>query len=114
MRYRSEIWLADLNPQIGSETGKVRPVLIVQTDLLNEEGHTSTIICPITTNVKDAEYIRIFIKGGTCGVNEDCDIMIDQMRSIDNSRFIKRLGQIPAKKQKLVNEYIKVLLDLDL
>jgi len=47
-----EIWIADLNPQIGTEPGKTRPVLIVQTNLLNSIPHPSTIICPISTNVK--------------------------------------------------------------
>ena len=45
-----EIWIADLNPHFGTETGKTRPVAIVQTDLLNK-FHPSTIICPVTTNV---------------------------------------------------------------
>ncbi len=44
-----DIWLADLNPSIGTEPGKKRPVVIVQTDLLNET-HLSTLICPITSN----------------------------------------------------------------
>lgn len=47
-----EIWIADLNPQIGIEPRKTRPVLIVQTNLLNSIPHPSTIICPISTNVK--------------------------------------------------------------
>ncbi len=42
-----EIWLADLNPTIGTEAGKTRPVLIIQTNLLNEIPHPSTIIIPI-------------------------------------------------------------------
>ena len=57
-----EIWIADLNPRIGTEAGKVRPVIVVQTDLLNKE-HPSTIVCPITTNVKpDSEILRIHLK----------------------------------------------------
>jgi len=55
-----EIWLADLNPQIGTETGKVRPVLVIQTDLLNQIPHLSTIVCPLTTN------ITCFVKPGNC------------------------------------------------
>jgi mRNA interferase MazF len=47
-----EIWIADLNPQIGTEAGKTRPVLIVQTNLLNKIPHPSTIVCPITTNIQ--------------------------------------------------------------
>ena len=40
-----EIWLADLNPRMGTEPGKTRPVVIIQTDLLNDV-HPSTIVCP--------------------------------------------------------------------
>ena len=58
-----EIWIADLNPQIGTEPGKTRPVLIVQTNLLNKILHPSTIVCPITTNVKiDSEILRVHLK----------------------------------------------------
>lgn len=57
-----EIWIADLNPRMGTETGKVRPVIIVQTDLLNSV-HPSTIICPITTNVNpDSDILRVHLK----------------------------------------------------
>lgn len=44
-----DIWVADLNPRMGTEPGKRRPVVILQTDLLNESNHPSTIICPLTT-----------------------------------------------------------------
>jgi len=58
-----QIWIADLNPQKGTESGKTRPVLIVQTNLLNKIPHPSTIICPITTNVKKGtEILRIHLK----------------------------------------------------
>ncbi|MEJ7677319.1 MAG: type II toxin-antitoxin system PemK/MazF family toxin [Segetibacter sp.] len=46
-----EVWIVDLNPRMGTETGKTRPVIIIQTNLLNS-FHPSTIICPITTNVQ--------------------------------------------------------------
>jgi len=47
-----EIWIADLNPQIGTKPGKTRPVLTFQTNLLNKIPLPSTIICPITANIK--------------------------------------------------------------
>lgn len=53
-----DIWIADVEPQRGTETGKVGPVLILQTNLLNNE-HPSTVVCPITTNVeKESEILR--------------------------------------------------------
>jgi mRNA interferase MazF len=107
-----EIWIADLNPRFGTETGKVRPVLIVQTDLLNTI-HPSTIICPITTNVqKKSVLLRIHLQKGTANVKEACDIMIDQIRAIDNKRLIKKIGKIPTKQQGQLKENLKTLFDL--
>jgi mRNA interferase MazF len=47
-----EIWIADLNPQIGTEPGKTRPVIVIQSNLLNKIPHPSTLICPLTANVE--------------------------------------------------------------
>ena len=108
-----EIWIADLNPQIGTETGKTRPVLVVQTDLLNKIPHPSTIICPITTKVKkDSEILRVHIKKGTANVHEDCDIMIDQLRAIDNKRLIKKVGGLPSNYIETVKENIRIILEI--
>lgn len=113
MKYQNEVWLADLNPQIGTEPGKVRPVIVVQTNLLNEQEHNSTIICPITTKIRNAELIRVFLHFGNGGVFDDCEIMVDQIRTIDNSRFIKKLGMISAPQQELLKNYLRAVLDLD-
>ncbi len=109
-----EIWIADLNPQIGTEPGKTRPVLIVQTNLLNKIPHPSTIICPITTNVrKEADVLRVHLKKGMANLNEACDIMIDQIRAIDNTRLIKKIGDLPAALVDKVKENIIITLDLE-
>lgn len=77
-----EIWITDLNPGFGIETGKPRPVVIIQTNLLNK-FHPSTIVCPITTNMKlEADILRVHLTKGYAKLNEDCDIMIDQIRAI--------------------------------
>ena len=109
-----EIWIADLNPQIGTEPGKTRPVLTIQTNLLNKIPHPSTIVCPLTTNVKkDSEILRVHIKKGTANLNQDCDIMIDQIRAIDNKRLTKRIGILPVELIDLVKENIQIILDLE-
>lgn len=109
-----EIWIADLNPQIRTEAGKSRPVLIVQTNLLNKISHPSTIICPITTNVQeDSDILRVHLKKGMANLNENCDIMIDQIRSIDNKRLIKKVGKLPADLIEKIKENISIIIDLD-
>ena len=109
-----EIWIADLNPQIGTEPGKTRPVTIIQTNLLNKIPHPSTIVCPLTTNVKkDSEILRIHLKKGTANLQQACDIMIDQVRAIDNKRLIKRIGKIPPELVDKVKENLQIIMDLD-
>ena len=64
------VYSADLNPKYGTEPGKVRPVVVVQTDMLNE-ALRSTVICPITTNVvPKASLLRVHLKKNEAGLNE--------------------------------------------
>ena len=108
-----EIWIADLNPRAGTEPGKTRPVLTVQTNLLNKIPHPSTVVCPITTNVKmESKILRVHLKKGEAGLVQNCDIMIDQIRAIDNKRLIKKLGSLPIKYTELVKENIAIVMDL--
>ena len=108
-----EIWTADINPQIGTEPGKIRPVLIIQTDLLNSL-HPSTVICPITTNVvKGTEILRVHLNKGIANFQKPSDLMIDQIRAIDNKRLIKKIGELPPDLRKKVMANIKIILDLE-
>ena len=107
-----DIWIADLNPRFGTETGKTRPVVIVQTDLLNKY-HPSTIICPITTNVNlDAEILRVHISKGSAKLKEDCDIMIDQVRAIDNKRLLKKIGELNQEQINFIKSNLEIIFDL--
>ena len=109
-----EIWLADLNPQIGTEPGKTRPVLIVQTNLLNKVPHPSSIICPLTTNIeKSANILRVHLSKGMANLMEDCDVLIDQIRAIDNKRLIKKIGDVPVELISQIKENISIVLDLE-
>jgi mRNA interferase MazF len=109
-----EIWIADLNPQIGTEPGKTRPVLTVQTDLLNKATHPSTIVCPISSNVKKgSDILRVHLKKGMADLHQDCDIMIDQIRAIDNKRLINKIGNLPIDLIDKVKENLRITLDLD-
>jgi len=84
---RGEIYLANLNPKKGDEIGKIRPVLIYQSNMLNNIGHTTTIIIPLSTKlIDDAQPLRYRINKRDA-LDYDSDIVIDQIRSIDNNRL---------------------------
>ncbi len=105
-----DIWIADLNPSRGSEPGKTRPVVIVQTDLLND-SHLSTIVCPVTTNIQpEVELLRVHLK--KTQLDKLSDILVDQIRAIDNKRLIKKVGKLNEEQIKILKRNIGVILDL--
>jgi mRNA interferase MazF len=105
-----DIWLANLNPARGTEPGKIRPVVIVQTNLLNAIN-LSTVICPITTNLQpDVQFLRVPLENGQ--LDKLSDILVDQIRAIDNKRFIKNLGKLTSEQIEILKENIKAVLDL--
>ena len=105
-----EIWLANLNPSKGTEPGKVRPVVVVQTNLLNDI-HLSTLICPITTNVlPDVKILRVTLTKKQ--LDEKSDILVDQLRAIDNKRFIKKLGKLTKEQVLQLKENLRIVLEL--
>lgn len=108
-----DIWLANLDPGFGSEPGKIRPVLIVQNNFITSEGHNSTIVCPLTTNItKGARLLRIRLTPKDTDIFEDSDILIDQIRAIDNKRFVRYLATISDETKLRVKESLGYILDL--
>lgn len=108
-----DIWLANLDPAYGSEAGKIRPVLIVQTSLLLKISHPSTLICPLSTNLKEDTFpLRVRINKSDTDIILDSDILIDQIRAIDNKRFVRYLATIPVETQLRVRESLGYIFDL--
>lgn len=107
---KGRVFIADLNPRMGTEPGKVRPVVVVQTDLLNGV-HPSTVVCPITTRVMpSARFLRVHLLPGEGGLKEVSDILVDQVRAIDNRRLIKATGDISRRSLKRLMENVRILL----
>ena len=105
-----DIWLADLNPSRGTEPGKTRPVVIIQTDLLNE-SHLSSIICPITSNVKpEIELLRVHLNKAQ--LDKPSDILVDQIRAIDNYRLLKKISRLTLIQIRILKQNIAIVLDL--
>lgn len=113
MRKRGEVWLADLNPRRGTEPGKTRPVLIVQAQALLDAGHPSTLIIPLTTQLIDeAEPLRLRIQAQG-KLRKDSDLLVDQLRAIDNQRLIEGpLTRLTAVQLRDVARAIADVLEL--
>jgi len=98
------VYLINLDPTIGHEIKKVRPCIVISPDEMNEHIQT-VIIAPMTT--KSHSYpTRI----GITFQNKRGWIVLDQIRTIDNKRIIKRLGKISAKSITEIKQIIKEML----
>lgn len=108
-----EVWLADLNPRLGTEPGKTRPVLIVQSQALLDVDHPSTLIVPLTTNLIDeTEPLRIRVLA-SAGFSKESDLLIDQLRAVDNTRLVGGpLTLLSPEVLASVDEAIRQVLDL--
>ena len=107
---KGDIWLANLNPaKKNNEVGKVRPVLIFQTNELNQSDYPTTIILPLTTSLADdAEPLRLRVAKRE-KLLKDSDVIIAQIRAIDNTRFLEKLGslsEIEMRKVKMLFDEI--------
>lgn len=109
---RGFLYLADLSPRLGTEPGKVRPVLVIQTDFLNDAGHPSTWVLPCTTRLSGENLLRVPLPRGIAGNREDCEVMIDQSHAIDNRRFVRALKSLPSGLLREVEEKLRRLAGL--
>jgi mRNA interferase MazF len=103
------VYTADLNPRFGTEPGKIRPVVVIQTDSLNLV-HPSTLICPITSNVHpESDLLRVHLRKGEAGLPRSSDILVDQIRAIDNRRFVKELGEIHDRSKLRLLDNLRIV-----
>lgn len=105
------LYMADLNPRFGTEPGKVRPVVVVQTDALNRL-HPSTIVCPLTTKIAGFENpLRVSLPKGVSGLKRASDVLVDQVKSIDNRRLQRTLGALPDPYLSELRAKLLLILD---
>jgi mRNA interferase MazF len=92
---RFDVFLVNLDPTIGSEIKKTRPAVIISPDSMNLSKLKTVIIAPMTSNLKDNFPTRVL----TTFKDKKGQIALDQLRSIDRVRIVKKLGVIEKKTQ---------------
>ncbi len=98
---RYEIYFADLNPTIGSEIKKVRPVVIISQDEMNK--HLETVVaCPLTSKLHPQWRTRLQVK---CA-NAKAEIAVDQIRTISKQRLKKRIDKLSKTKAAQLRKLI--------
>ena len=111
---KGEIYLARLNPRKYNEVGKVRPVFIYQTDMLNDIGHPTTIVLPLSIYLIDGAYPLRYRVTSRDKLEKDSDVLCDQIRAIDNQRIISEsLTQLSYQEIFEIDEQVKIVLGIE-
>jgi len=110
---RGDIVLVNLEPIKGSEQGVTRPCLIIQNDYGNSYSPL-TIIAPLTSKEFTKEFpTNVFILKKDSKLDKDSTILLNQIRTIDKSRIIKKLTKLDGSIMNKVDLAIKVSLGLE-
>lgn len=105
--HRGEIYYADLNPVVGSEQGGIRPVLILQ----NEVGNwfSPTVIVAAMTARGGKAHLPTHVPVGTdSGLRRPSLVLAEQVRTIDKSRLLERVGMLSPEKQEQVDRALRI------
>jgi len=110
---RWHVYIVDLGPSRGTKPGKQRPCLAIQPDAFAQAGHHSTVILPLTTRPLPVAFpLRVSIPRGTCGLERESHVMVDQLLAWDHSFFRRELGVLPEPLQDKVRAALHEFLDL--
>jgi mRNA interferase MazF len=111
---RGGIYLANFNPSKGTEPGKIRPCIVMQSNLLNDVEHPSTTILPLTTQLIDEAAPLRFRLSSRDGLEYDSEVMLDQTRTIDNRRFNGDMLTILSEEEMgKIELFWRIILDLE-
>lgn len=109
---RGEVYLVSFDPTIGAEIKKTRPALILQNDVSNRYSPI-TVVAAITSVFEEPLYpTEVLIKAPEGGLEADSVALLNQIRSIDKQRLIKRLGILASETMEQVDRAIQISLGL--
>ncbi|MBI2119665.1 MAG: type II toxin-antitoxin system PemK/MazF family toxin [Elusimicrobia bacterium] len=105
---RGEVYFVNFDPTIGSEIRKTRPALILQNDLANRYSPI-TIVAAITSRFDKNLYpTEVHISSAEGGLNKDSVVLLNQVRTIDKQRLVRKLGNIHSQTLKRVDKALKI------
>ena len=111
---RGEIWWADFGIPFGSEPGFKRPVLVLQTDAINQSKINTTIVIPLTTNLIWAEALgNVFLEKEDSGLSKDSVVVVTRICVIDKQRLIQRETNISRGILKEIEAGIQMVLGIN-
>lgn len=109
---RGEIYLVNFDPSFGAEIKKMRPALLIQNDVANRYSPV-TIVAAITAQFEESLYpTEVLIRATKSGLSKDSVVLLNQIRTIDTRRLIKKLGIVNRETMIKIERALKISLGL--
>ena len=109
---RGEIYLVNFDPTVGAEIQKTRPALIVQNDIANRHSPI-TIVAAVTSQFDDPLYpTEVLIRSPEGGLTVDSVVLLNQVRSVDKRRLVRRLGALTPTTMEQVTRALQISLGM--
>lgn len=109
---RGDVYLVGLDPVVGSEIRKTRPALVLQNDIANRYSPL-TIVSAITSRYEEPLYpTEVLLTAGEGGATKESVILLNQIRSVDKKRLVRRLGALKPETMLRVDRAIQISLGL--
>ncbi len=109
---RGDVYLVNFDPTLGAEIRKTRPALILQNDIANRHSPI-TIVAALTSKVDEKLYpTEVLVKAREGGLASDSAVLLNQIRSIDRRRLVKRLGKLRTETVANVDRALRISLGL--
>ncbi len=110
---RGRLYVVDFNPRVKTKPGKLRPALVLQSDIVNEAGYPSTIIIPTTSKlVENPGILRLRLGKGEGGLDQESDLLLGQLIAVANESFHRKIGALSDNLLDAVEQRIRIILRL--
>ncbi len=110
---RGTLYIIDFNPRVRTKPGKLRPAVVLQSDIINEAGYPSTIVIPTTTRlIQDPGLLRLRVKKGQGALERESDLLLGQLIAVTNESFREQIGVLPGELMEELERRVHIILSL--
>ena len=110
---RGRLYIVDFNPRVRTKPGKLRPAVVLQSDLVNEAGYPSTMVIPTTTRlIENPGILRLRVRKGQGGLERNSDLLLGQLIAVANESLLQEIGVLPETLMSELERRVRIILSL--
>lgn len=109
---RGAVYLAALDPVIGNEIAKTRPVVVISNDKNNEFSGTVTVLPMASKSLRKTYPFEVYLNKGKANLPKNSKVKADQIRTLDKARLVKPIGELGKPDVQAIEKALRIHLEL--